>query len=207
MLNLYLMMLDGPGEEEIFRDVYYRYRNLMYYIAYDILHNIEDAEDAVQDAFLKIAMNFPQPSLDDPTSKHARNLCAMIAKYQAIDHYRRRKKRQENEITTDSFDIDEMLLQEPEGPDSVTRKNFAGWANQDYYFEEDRPYEKILKIIEEMPEKYTDVLYLYLVQGKKRREIAYDLSLSLGTVKKRLERGKALLKEKIQESEGVDLNE
>lgn len=207
MLNLCLMMLDSPGEEELFLRIYYRYRNLMYYVAFDILRNAEDAEEAVQDAFLKIAMSFPQPALEDPESKHARNLCAIITKYQAIDQYRRLKKHRNNEMLTDSLEIDEMLIRDDREQEGFSQTDYTRWANQDTYFEDERPYEKILEIIRELPERYTDVMYFYLVQGKTRSEIAFELALPVSTVKKRLERGKALLKERIQKSEGVDLDE
>lgn len=52
---VYLQMIETPEEKEQFEVLYMEYRGLMYHIAYDILHNDQDAEDAVHNAFVKIA--------------------------------------------------------------------------------------------------------------------------------------------------------
>ena len=52
------MSFSDIEDENIFERLYYKYRNLMYTVAFDILHNTSDAEDAVSEAFLRIAKNF-----------------------------------------------------------------------------------------------------------------------------------------------------
>jgi RNA polymerase sigma-70 factor (ECF subfamily) len=44
---LYLQMLETPEEKSLFEQIYLEYRGLMYHVAYEILHNDQDAEDAV----------------------------------------------------------------------------------------------------------------------------------------------------------------
>ena len=51
---LYLQMLETPEEKSLFEQIYLEYRGLMYHVAYEILHNDQDAEDAVHQAFVKI---------------------------------------------------------------------------------------------------------------------------------------------------------
>ena len=51
---IYLQMLETPEEKSKFEQIYLEYRNLMFYVSKGILHNQQDAEDAVQEAFLKI---------------------------------------------------------------------------------------------------------------------------------------------------------
>ncbi len=58
MLSLYLSMLEADEDKNKFEELYMKYRNDMYNIAFSILHNCEDAEDAVHDAFVSIANNF-----------------------------------------------------------------------------------------------------------------------------------------------------
>ena len=48
MIALYLALVDEEQKDK-FEQVYYKYRNLLYYIAYEILQNERDAEDAVQE--------------------------------------------------------------------------------------------------------------------------------------------------------------
>ena len=52
MLVYYLQMLDTPEEKIRFEQIYLKYRGLMYQVADGILHNRQDAEDAVHNAFL-----------------------------------------------------------------------------------------------------------------------------------------------------------
>ena len=47
MLVYYLQMLDTPEEKIWFEQIYLKYRGLMYHVADGILHNSQDAEDAV----------------------------------------------------------------------------------------------------------------------------------------------------------------
>lgn len=61
---MYLMMIDSPEKESKFKKIYTTYGGLMYHVAYKILNNEEDAEDAVHDAFIKIAENISK--IGDP---------------------------------------------------------------------------------------------------------------------------------------------
>ena len=58
MLIYYLQMLDTPEEKVRFEQIYLKYRGLIYRVADSILHNRQDAEDAVHNAFLKIIRRF-----------------------------------------------------------------------------------------------------------------------------------------------------
>lgn len=54
---IYLQMLETPEEKSLFEQIYLEYCGLMFHVAYEILHNEQDAEDAVHQAFVKIAEN------------------------------------------------------------------------------------------------------------------------------------------------------
>ena len=54
---IYLQMIDTPEERSKFEQIYLEYKGLMFHVAYDILHNEQDAEDAVHQAFVKVAEN------------------------------------------------------------------------------------------------------------------------------------------------------
>lgn len=51
---IYLAAINSDEDKTKFELIYRQYRNLMYYVANQILHNICDAEDVVHQAFLKI---------------------------------------------------------------------------------------------------------------------------------------------------------
>ena len=53
-------MVEGPEEQSKFRALAARYERLMFHVARQILPNQQDAEDAIQEAFLAIAKKFLQ---------------------------------------------------------------------------------------------------------------------------------------------------
>lgn len=58
MLQLYLALIDEEWDLIRFEEAYYEYKGLLHYIAKKILQDEHRAEDAVQEAFLRIAKNF-----------------------------------------------------------------------------------------------------------------------------------------------------
>ena len=87
---LYLQMLETPEEKSLFEQIYLEYRGLMYHVAYEILHNDQDAEDAVHQAFVKIVENIKK--IDDPVCPKTHGYVVTIVEHQAIDQYRKRQK-------------------------------------------------------------------------------------------------------------------
>lgn len=57
MLAFYMMLIDDEQNKSKFEKLYYEYRDRMMYVALSVLHNNEDAEDAVHNAFIGIAKN------------------------------------------------------------------------------------------------------------------------------------------------------
>lgn len=86
---IYLQMIETPEERSKFESIYLLYRNTMYAVAYRILQNPQDAEDAVHHAFLKVLENFSKISeVDCPKTK---GYIVTIVENRAIDIYRRKK--------------------------------------------------------------------------------------------------------------------
>lgn len=59
----------------------------------------------------------------------------------------------------------------------------------------------LLKIIQELPDRYRLVFNLYVIDGYSHKEIAEMLDISEGTSKSNLSRAKLILKEKLQQSQ------
>ena len=57
MLSALLLMIDDETDRELVRSLYEANEQLMYNVAYNILHNRTDAEDAVQDSFVSVIRN------------------------------------------------------------------------------------------------------------------------------------------------------
>ena len=88
---VYLAVIDEPAQKTKFETVYHQYRGLMYYVAYRILNNASDAEDAVHDAFIKIAENMKK--ISDPVCPKTQSYVVTIVENKAIDLYRRKQRR------------------------------------------------------------------------------------------------------------------
>ena len=55
MIALYLSLIDTPSDKTKFILLYEKYRRLMHYTAKEILKSDKLAEEAVQEAFIRIA--------------------------------------------------------------------------------------------------------------------------------------------------------
>ena len=75
-------------QDSKFDKIYFSYRNLMFTVAYHLLHNKEDAQDAVQEAFLSIAMNLDK--VPNEPSTESRAYAVTVVKRKACDILRHR---------------------------------------------------------------------------------------------------------------------
>ena len=80
---IYLQMLETPEEKSLFEQIYLEYCGLMFHVAYEILHNEQDAEDAVHQAFVKIAENIKK--IDAPVCPKTHSYVVTIVEHQAIE--------------------------------------------------------------------------------------------------------------------------
>ena len=90
MLALALAMVEGPEEQSKFRALAARYERLMFHVARQILPNQQDAEDAVQEALLRITEIIEK--IHDPVCPETKALVGMIVEGKALDLYRRRRR-------------------------------------------------------------------------------------------------------------------
>ena len=79
------------NSEKAFKKLYDQYKNLVYYQAYVILNNKEDAEDVLQNTFIKFMKNIEY--IDDNSSLN--QLLSKMSKNEAIDMYRKKSRRHE----------------------------------------------------------------------------------------------------------------
>ena len=86
---IYLQMIDSPEDQSNFELLYRQYKNRMYSTAYSILHNMQDAEDAVHQAFVTIAENMHK--ISEPVCPKTASYVVTIVESKAIDMYRRKK--------------------------------------------------------------------------------------------------------------------
>jgi RNA polymerase sigma-70 factor (ECF subfamily) len=171
-------------DPEAFANLVTRYQRKVYNLAYRMLGNPEDAEDAAQEAFLRAYAALPSFEMGRKFSSWlltiASNLC--------IDILRRRRY-----AWLSLEDVSYRLaasVEEPSG--SVLRKEEA---------------DQVQHLLQGLSEKYRLVVILRYWYDLSYREIAATTGLTLNTVKTRLHRARLMLAEALQEEErqcGVD---
>ena len=90
MLGFYLTLLDSAEEKSKFEQLYITYRQDMFKIAYSILKDNYEAEDAVHEAFLIVIKKFDKISEVNCPQTHA--YLIIIVKNLALKIYNKRKK-------------------------------------------------------------------------------------------------------------------
>lgn len=91
MVGFYLAMLDSVEEKDKFEELYRLYRQDMYKVAYSILKNSADAEDAVHEAFWSIANNFER--VCKISRQEIKAYIVIIVKNASIDIYNKNSKK------------------------------------------------------------------------------------------------------------------
>ncbi len=64
----------------------------------------------------------------------------------------------------------------------------------------------LMKLIQQLPPRYRLVFNLYVIEGMSHQEIAEEMSITQGTSKSNLARARDILKKKVQENFGEELN-
>lgn len=146
---------------------YGAHRDAAYRLAYRILGDGPSAEDAVQDAFLKLWTGAAQ---FDPSRGSMRGLVLTIARHTSIDDIRKRSRRQRIEST---YCADATYV--TDGPERATE-----------CADEARHVRSALLAI---PCGQRQVIEMAYFDGLTCREIAVEIAVPVGTVKSRMRLG------------------
>ena len=104
----YLATMETADDRTRFESLYLAYRGLMYHVAYHILKNPQDAEDAVHQSFVKLAEHMA--TIPDGPCPRTRNLVVTVTERRAIDLYRSRQRHPEAELD------EQALVSQPAPP-------------------------------------------------------------------------------------------
>lgn len=160
---VYLMMIDSPEEQSKFEKVYFTYRGLMYHTAYAILNNREDAEDAVHNAFVKIAENITK--ISEPVCPKTQAYVVTIVENKAIDLYRANQRRNQRKYVDEISGI------------TVDETKVHGLAT----------------CMAKLPPRYREVILLKYHLGFSSKEIATHLNITQANAVKLDQRAKSRL--------------
>jgi RNA polymerase sigma factor (sigma-70 family) len=168
------------GDVDAFVALSKRHANKVFQTTYRVTRNRQDAEDALQDAFLNAfthIKNFEgRSSFSTWLTRIAINSSLMIL----------RKKRNCYEIPIDGGDDREgnSTTWEPRSPLADPESHYVRGERQDL----------LRKAIRQLPPIYREVIQLQEVKERSLREIAQSLGITVSAVKSRLARAKNALR-------------
>lgn len=173
------------GRQSAQKKLYDKYSRLLLGVCNRYTRDIEEAEDVLQEGFVKIFMNMKEFKGEGSLLAWMRRIMINTA----ITHYHRMRKHWYHD------DLQEI---------SETRLEDHSWDESDFSSEE------LFGVIHQMPDGYRVVFSLYAVEGYKHREIADILGIDENTSKSQYSRARrwlqqrlvTLKQEKQQRSEG-----
>ena len=168
---IYMALIDSPSDKSKFYALYAKYEKLFFSIAYNILRNKQDTEDAVQEAFLQLAKNIYK--ISDIHSNKTRSYLIIIIRNEALKIYNARKKQTDYEFTDYSY------------------------GNADSYF----LLSPISRAISRLPAEYGQLLLMKYDNGLSSKEIAQITGSTDGAVRQKLHRAKTLLDKELEKEE------
>lgn len=167
---IYLQMIETPEDRSKFEQIYDKYLGLMYHVAFKLLRNREDAEDAVHQSFISIAENIK--TIHNAECPETKSYIVIIVENKSIDIIRYRKR------VTNAIEFDETMW----GIDIPDENAFD-----------------MATLIGRLPARYREVLMLRFDNGYSTKEIAKILKLSHANTEKLIYRAKAALQKLLDE--------
>lgn len=179
-----LAKLAAGGDRNAFAELVDLYKDKIYHLAYRMLYNQQEAEDIVQETFLRVFKNLDRYDQNQKFStwifRIGTNLC--------IDRLRRRKMTYSLDAQiTDSEGVNGygMLSDDELGPEG---KVVLSETQQ-----------QIRKAIDALPEKYKSIVILRYLHDLSLQEIGDILQMPVTTVKTRVHRGREFLRKRLEQ--------
>jgi RNA polymerase sigma-70 factor (ECF subfamily) len=179
-----LLLRCRHGHESAWQELVARHTRRVFNIAYRFTGRVEEAEDLTQEIFVKVYRNLERYQVGDGAFPA---WIGTVARNLAIDRYRRRR--------------DERLNDDPE----LLALLPASGAGPLRAIEQAEVVHLVHSGLRALPKELREVLVLCELQEASYDEAARALSIPLGTVKSRLNRGRLeLAKRLLRRRQGLD---
>jgi RNA polymerase sigma-70 factor, ECF subfamily len=180
-----LLQATLEGDEEAFGELVSRYRNQITSYIYRMTNDYDGAIDLAQETFVRVYRAADRYKSDFAFSTYIYRIATNLA----ISELRKRKRRRLVSLTGFFQETERDAEQEFNPPDLRPL--------QDSVLVDTERRKAVAKAITTLPEKYRAPLVLRDVEGKAYEQIAQILQTNEGTVKSRISRARALLREKL----------
>lgn len=172
------------GEQEYYALLVNKYKNAIFNLAYKFTYDYPRAQDLSQEIFIHCYLQL----------ENFNNRCKFstwlyrLAVHKCID-WQRKNKREPQLVELDVLQTDSREL----SPEEIyLKKERVVWLQN---------------ALNNLPEKYREVLLLYQNQGLSYKDIGEILNLPIKTVETRVYRGKKILKEQLSSEQEVVKND
>jgi len=169
-----LMRRVAIGEEDAISELYDRFGALVYKLSIQFLSNNAEAEDAVQEVFVRL---WKTADRFDPRKAKLVTWVMLITRRHLIDRIRRKTVRPKSYELGEHHDVSATDVPNPSNI-GVQERNAALW-----------------QALQALPEIQRIVIERAYFQGFTLREVSLQLDAPLGTVKSSLSRGLLKLRE------------
>lgn len=160
------------GDRKMQELLYNRHSPKMYAVCLRYSNNADDAQDLLQEGFIKVFRNLEKFRGDGSFEGWMRRIFVNTS----IEEYRRKTK-----LTTVS-EPQEYNIEDTE------------WNALDNIAEKD-----IIKIVQQLSPGYRQVFNMYVIEGYSHKEIAEILGINEGTSKSQLARARVILQKMVEE--------
>jgi len=158
----------SSGDNNAFKKIYDQHSPVMYSICLRYMKNEDEAKDALQEGFIKVFKNIDKFTF----SGSFEGWMKRIFVHASIEQIRKRKKH---------LDVNELNSNEIK----LASKIETGAMDA----------EKMMTLVQKLPEGYRTVFNLFIVDGYSHREISEQLGINENTSKSQLFKARKQLKE------------
>src|SRR5215468_323484 len=170
------------GDTAAFEELVNRYEDKILRLTKNITGNHEDAEDAMQNAFLKAYSHLQ----DFHGDSRFYTWLVRIAANEALMRLRKRRANQ--------FSLDEPI----EGDDEIIPRDIEDWGpSPEQRYAQSEMHEILNHVIDQLSPEFRVVFVLRDVEGLSTEETASTLGISVAAVKSRLLRARLRLRQKL----------
>lgn len=190
MLFECLLVLNTEEEKKQFTEIYEREQQILIKYAYSKLGNMQDAEDAVAEGFLRLAKNFQNYSKSTCSEIH--NLLVIIVRNLIVDGYRSGGRSPvfigENEDNNTAF-VEEALrrfdLSDSPEKNYITRETVG----------------RIIAAMDKLTPETKQTFIMRYYNGVTPESISAQLHVPVKTVQQRLYRAKLQIRKELEKDE------